>query len=62
MVLLLLQAHTLVQGTAKHTHYVILRGGVGIGAGGLEKFDIPLIDFAEELPALARSATLVPYH
>ena len=59
--LLLFQADKVFQGTAKHTHHIMLRGGVGIGVGGLEDIGMPLVDFAEELRALTRSTTLVLY-
>ena len=59
--LLLVQVHKVIQGIAKHTHYFMLHGGVGIGVGGLENRVIPLVDCDEELGALTKSATLVTY-
>ena len=59
MVLLSLQAHEIVQGTAKHTNYIALHSGIGFDVGGLERIGISLADLAEGL-LLARGFFLVP--
>ena len=58
MMVLLLQAHKVIQGTAKHAHDIMLHEGVGIRVGRLETIGISLVDFAEELHALTNSRSL----
>ena len=56
-----LQAHKVIQGTAKHTRDILLHEGVGIGVGGRGNIIIPRAHFVEGLRALSRSTTLIPY-
>ena len=57
----LLQAHKVMQGIAKHTPYIMLYEGVCGWCWWVGKVDIPLVDSAKELRGLIRSTTLVAY-
>ena len=61
MVLLLVQVHEAIQGIAKHRHYFMLHGAVGIGVGGSENRVMLLADCDEQLGALTKSTTFVTY-